>query len=87
LLLLLFVITYSQATLPVVLWHGMGDTCCFPFSMGKITDLIKKYVPSYVYSIRVGDNIEEDEMNGFFKNVNHQVDYVCDLLKKKIINF
>lgn len=24
------------APLPVVLWHGMGDTCCNPLSIGRI---------------------------------------------------
>ena len=21
---------------PIVMWHGMGDSCCLPFSMGRI---------------------------------------------------
>jgi hypothetical protein len=24
----------SNVSTPIVLWHGMGDTCCLPFSMG-----------------------------------------------------
>ena len=40
--------------MPTVLWHGMGDTCCFPFSMGHIKRLIEKQLPGiYVYSIMV----------------------------------
>ena len=30
--------------LPIVLWHGMGDTCCNPISMGWLKDhLTGKY--------------------------------------------
>jgi len=66
---------------PTVLWHGMGDTCCYDFSMGRIKQMIEDKIPGiYVYSIEVGDSIESDEWNGFFKNVNDQVDYVCQKL-------
>ncbi|CAF0782012.1 unnamed protein product [Adineta ricciae] len=68
---------------PVVLWHGMGDTCCNPLSLGTIIKLIEKEIsPSpYVHSLRIGSNVEEDTANGFFMNVNHQIDYACQLLK------
>jgi palmitoyl-protein thioesterase len=67
---------------PVVLWHGMGDSCCNPLSLGKIIKLIEQQItPSpYVHSIRIGSNIEEDTTNGFFMNANHQIDYACKLL-------
>jgi palmitoyl-protein thioesterase len=67
---------------PIVLWHGMGDTCCYPFSMGKIKKLLEANLPGvYVYSIEVGDNIEDDAFNSYFKNVNEQIEYVCQKLK------
>jgi palmitoyl-protein thioesterase len=68
---------------PVVLWHGMGDSCCNPLSLGKIIKLIERELtPSpYVHSIRIGNNIEEDTANSFFMNVNHQIDYACKLLQ------
>eukprot|EP01112_Ceratiomyxa_fruticulosa_P019336 TRINITY_DN6313_c0_g1_i1.p1 TRINITY_DN6313_c0_g1~~TRINITY_DN6313_c0_g1_i1.p1 ORF type:complete len:306 (-),score=51.62 TRINITY_DN6313_c0_g1_i1:174-1091(-) len=63
---------------PTVLWHGMGDTCCYPFSMGAIKNLIEKNLPDiYVYSIEVGNSIEDDEYNSYFMNVNDQIEYVC----------
>ena len=37
--------TDAAATYPVVLWHGMGDTCCLPTSMGYIKKLIEKTIP------------------------------------------
>jgi len=62
---------------PVVLWHGMGDTCCFPFSMGAIKRMIEDGFPGiYVYSVEVGNNIVEDELNGFFMNVNDQLEQI-----------
>jgi len=68
--------------LPTVLWHGMGDTCCFSFSMGRIAKMVQNVTGNYVYSIRVGDSTEADEWNGFFMNVNDQVDFVCKELQK-----
>jgi len=35
-----------------------------------------------VYSIRVGQDEGDDQYNGFFKNINDQVAFVCDLLSK-----
>ena len=26
---------------PVVIWHGMGDSCCNPASMGRIKQVIE----------------------------------------------
>lgn len=64
---------------PVVLWHGMGDTCCFPFSMGHIKRLIEKRVPHiHVHSLMIGSNIIADEEHGYFGDVNEQVQEVCD---------
>lgn len=67
---------------PVVLWHGMGDSCCNPLSLGTIIKLIEREITPapYIHSIRIGSNIEEDTANGFFMNANHQIDYACKLL-------
>jgi len=66
---------------PVVLWHGMGDTCCNPLSMGSIKKTIEAQIPNvYVLSIEIGSNQVEDELNGFFMNVNKQVGMVCSQL-------
>jgi palmitoyl-protein thioesterase len=80
LLLVLSFIAFSKAAdlVPLVVWHGMGDTCCFPFSIGGLIKTIQKHAPGlYVQSIEVGNSIEEDELNGFFMNVNNQIDMVC----------
>ncbi|KAK0174038.1 hypothetical protein PV328_007156 [Microctonus aethiopoides] len=64
--------------LPVVLWHGMGDSCCFSFSLGKIKNIIENEIPGvYVKSIKIGNDVVEDVMNSYFKNVNEQINEVC----------
>jgi palmitoyl-protein thioesterase len=63
---------------PVVLWHGMGDSCCNPLSMGSIKKTIQEQIPGvYVLSIEIGSSVMQDTLNGFFMNVNKQVDMVC----------
>ncbi|KAH9515272.1 Palmitoyl-protein thioesterase 1 [Bulinus truncatus] len=69
---------------PVVLWHGMGDSCCNPLSMGSIKKLIESKVGNgvYVKSLEIGSNVVEDTENGFLMNANKQIDIVCDQLQK-----
>ncbi|CAG8569896.1 5603_t:CDS:2, partial [Acaulospora morrowiae] len=54
---------YAEAIYrPVVLWHGMGDSCCNPDSMGKIQELINDTLPgTYTYSIMLGKDEGEDK--------------------------
>ncbi|XP_046686845.1 palmitoyl-protein thioesterase 1-like [Homalodisca vitripennis] len=66
---------------PIVMWHGMGDCCCNPLSLGKITKFLEQQMPNvYVKSIMIGNNVVEDTENGFFMNVNDQVKMVCEQL-------
>jgi len=67
---------------PTVLWHGMGDTCCYSFSMGAVNDSIQAAIPGiYVYSIMIGSNMIEDEAYGFLGSASDEVAEVCDQLK------
>ncbi|KAL5016722.1 hypothetical protein ScPMuIL_006311 [Solemya velum] len=67
--------------IPTVLWHGMGDTCCNPLSLGSIITLIQQKIPGiYVKSLRLGNNFEEDFLSGFFMNSNDQIANVCKQL-------
>lgn len=72
-------IYYQQnETYPVVMWHGMGDTCCNPLSLGSIQRLIEKHVPGiYVHSLEIGSGFIEDMENGFFMNSNDQIALAC----------
>ncbi|KAK7792341.1 hypothetical protein R5R35_013826 [Gryllus longicercus] len=59
----------------------MGDSCCNPLSLGTIKTIIDRTFPGiYVKSLKIGSTIIEDMENGFFLNVNHQVDLVCNQL-------
>ncbi|RUS92111.1 hypothetical protein EGW08_000135 [Elysia chlorotica] len=83
-LFLLVPLTTPQAgPVPVVLWHGMGDSCCNPLSMGSIKRLVEQKVGDgvYVKSLMIGSNIVQDTENGFFMNANDQVANVCAQLK------
>ncbi|XP_014773703.1 palmitoyl-protein thioesterase 1 [Octopus bimaculoides] len=74
---------------PVVLWHGMGDSCCNPLSMGSIKNAIEESLPGiYVRSLMIGNNIIEDIENGFLMNSNLQITKVCEMLAadKKLVN-
>ncbi|XP_062996890.1 palmitoyl-protein thioesterase 1 [Elgaria multicarinata webbii] len=73
----------SAGPVPLVIWHGMGDSCCNPESMGYIKKIVEQKVPGiYVHSLMIGSNILEDMENSFFMNVNGQVKLVCDKLAK-----
>eukprot|EP01013_Petalomonas_cantuscygni_P019986 TRINITY_DN38102_c0_g1_i1.p1 TRINITY_DN38102_c0_g1~~TRINITY_DN38102_c0_g1_i1.p1 ORF type:complete len:296 (+),score=60.65 TRINITY_DN38102_c0_g1_i1:78-965(+) len=80
-LFLVSAVAVSADVLPVVLWHGMGDTCCFPFSMGAVSDALTKNGIPYVHSIETGADIALDELSGFIGSVNDQVASVCSRLK------
>ena len=77
----------SRQYLPVVLWHGMGDSCCNEQSMGRITALIQQTLPgTFVYSINTAGEdapADSDSKSSFFGNFNDQVAQVCSLLKTK----
>ena len=41
---------------PIVLWHGMGDNCCNPFSMGRLKTLLEEQIPGvHVHSLMIGN--------------------------------
>ncbi|XP_063220790.1 palmitoyl-protein thioesterase 1 [Bacillus rossius redtenbacheri] len=69
-------------TVPVVMWHGMGDFCCNPLSLGYVKKLIEKEIPGiYVKSLKIGSTVAEDIEHGYFMNVNKQVEDVCKQLQ------
>ncbi|XP_060083382.1 palmitoyl-protein thioesterase 1-like [Ylistrum balloti] len=79
----LAIVSGCLAVTPVVLWHGMGDSCCNPLSMGSIKSLIEKQIKGvYVNSLMIGSNIVTDMENGFLMNANDQVAMACDKIAK-----
>ncbi|XP_063041343.1 palmitoyl-protein thioesterase 1 [Engraulis encrasicolus] len=70
-----------NATVPLVIWHGMGDSCCNPLSMGYVKKMVEEEVPGiYALSLMIGKTVIQDTQNGFFMDVNDQVAFVCDQL-------
>ena len=60
--------------------------------MGSVTKYMEKKIPGvYVHSLMIGDNVVQDTENGFFLNINKQIDLVCQMvnndekLKSKIL--
>lgn len=71
----------AASPLPVVMWHGMGDSCCNPQSMGRIQAVIEGNIPGvYVKSIMLGSDQDEDVTDGFIGVVNDQIASVCSML-------
>lgn len=69
------------AHIPVVLWHGMGDSCCDPRSMGRVMDQINEQLPGiHIVSVKIGDTAEQDQNASFFDQISRQVDLVCETL-------
>jgi palmitoyl-protein thioesterase len=67
--------------LPVVLWHGMGDSCCSMGSVGSIAKVIEDELGVLVYSIATGEGEYKDVWSSFYGNVNAQVAEVCRTLE------
>ena len=71
----------TKEPVPVVMWHGMGDTCCNPVSIGAIVKFLKKELNSvYVLSLQIGQNFEEDFINSFFMIIDKQIDMACKII-------
>ncbi|KRZ32127.1 Palmitoyl-protein thioesterase 1 [Trichinella pseudospiralis] len=51
---------------PVVMWHGMGDTCCSPGSLGAIISVLEREIPG-IYVNDVCNQIANDKhlQNGY----------------------
>lgn len=72
----------AESPTPLVIWHGMGDSCCNPLSMGRIMKLIQEEIPGiYIHSLEIGDSFTEDTLNGFLMPVPQQIDMACKKIK------
>merc|ERR1712215_518453 len=68
----------KAAPVPVVLWHGMGDSAA---GMTGIESILKDNIEGvYVHRIMIGSNIIVDTESGFFRDTNRQVKEVCEML-------
>lgn len=80
-----YVSAYDDKTppqaLPIVLWHGLGDSCCNPFSIGGFKKFLEESMPGvYVNSLRIGSNMIEEIGDSYFMNCNEQVQKACEII-------
>jgi len=75
--------TAATEPIPVVLWHGMGDSCCNPLSMGYISKLLRTTLGPdlYVHSLMLGNNVVSDTEHGYFSNMNDLVEEACEKVR------
>src|SRR3989338_1925478 len=67
---------------PVVFWHGLGDSSNSVFSMEPLIHHVQNKLPGiYVYSVRIGNTSEADRLNGFFMNANLQIEHAAAKLR------
>ncbi|XP_014212986.1 palmitoyl-protein thioesterase 1 [Copidosoma floridanum] len=77
------VIPRPKPTVPIVLWHEIGDSCDFMYGMKTIQQMLENQLwELYVKCIRLGDGFKADVMNSYFKDANDQVREVCEELQK-----
>ncbi|KAG5520054.1 hypothetical protein PMAC_001130 [Pneumocystis sp. 'macacae'] len=65
--------------LPVVIWHGLGDSYNSE-AMQEIVDILSELLNTYVHSVYLDEYSLNDKNDGFFGNVNSQIDFVSQQL-------
>jgi len=59
-LLFVGIFQYVSCGLPIVMWHGLGDVCCNPLSLGGLKKFIEHQIPDvHIVSVKVGSSIRE----------------------------
>ncbi|KAB0796434.1 hypothetical protein PPYR_10495 [Photinus pyralis] len=67
---------------PIVLWHGMGDACCFPYSLGAIQKHLNDSLPGvHMLSLKIGNSVIDDFENSYFMHPNKQVTMACEMIQ------
>jgi len=61
----------------------MGDSCCFPFSLGSLKKLIEKSLNNTVYvkSLEIGGSLVRDYESGYFIHPTKQIQDACEQIK------
>merc|ERR1712059_30278 len=67
-----------EGPVPVVLWHGMGDSAA---GMTGIESILQDNIAGvYVHRIMIGGNLITDVESGFFRDTNRQISEVCEMM-------
>eukprot|EP00842_Homolaphlyctis_polyrhiza_P000716 jgi/Hompol1/1645/HPOL_001500-RA len=70
----------TAGPLPVVFWHGMGDSCCNPKSIGRLTEELRLALEQPllpVHSVRIGSTQGADQRSSYFDLLDRQIDEAC----------
>jgi palmitoyl-protein thioesterase len=69
--------------LPVVLAHGMGDSC-FNSGMQRVTTAVSEWLGGGVYTVCIptGKSQSEDTKNGYFLNMDASVDIFAEAIQQ-----
>uniref|UniRef100_A0A336MXR0 Palmitoyl-protein thioesterase 1 n=1 Tax=Culicoides sonorensis TaxID=179676 RepID=A0A336MXR0_CULSO len=78
LLIVSLVLVIKGEPTPIVLWHGMGDSCCSPSSLGRFKRTLEEEIPGvYVLSLKItGESGNYD--SSYFIHPNQQVREACN---------
>jgi len=70
-------------TRPIVLSHGMGDSCWNTNSMGSIISAIKNYTKTEVECVPTGNNQTEDTRSGYLIDLGDAIDVFAANVRTK----
>ena len=66
-----------SGSLPIIV--ALFSACC---SMGSVSKYLEQKIPGvYVHSLMIGDNVVQDTENGFFMNINSQIELACQRIQ------
>ncbi|KDQ21394.1 hypothetical protein BOTBODRAFT_25833 [Botryobasidium botryosum FD-172 SS1] len=72
---------HEPESLPLVIWHGMGDSHSSP-GMLKFGELIQKIHPRiFIHSVYIEEKASEDQKAGFFGDLEEQLEVVSEQLR------
>ncbi|KAI9657232.1 MAG: hypothetical protein M1831_004421 [Alyxoria varia] len=72
----------NQSNIPLIIWHGLGDSFDSP-GIREFGELYQKVYPnSQVYTVHLGDTGGADRYATFFGNVTSQINATCQALEE-----
>ncbi|KAF2887863.1 hypothetical protein ILUMI_18310 [Ignelater luminosus] len=78
-----FTTVFCEAYTPIVMWHGLADTCCLYPSQGKIASFIRKTLPGvYVLQLKIGITQLDDFVNSIVMHPDKQIEIACNIIQK-----
>lgn len=67
---------------PIVFYHGLGDSCCNPLSLGGFAKFVEQHIPGvHINSLKIGEYMLQEIEFSYFESSNTQVAMACELIK------